>query len=116
VTKYLLNSAVITAPGVYEYRLITPRQAREWYGNGAGVVSTIGYEETASALSYLLGSPVAVNRVTIKMYRGDEALVFRLVLPPGSPRIDPKDKGQIMQHVNAGNWELGLLKKTGGVQ
>ena len=94
--------------------IITPDQARAWYGNGAGVVSTIGYEETASALSLLLGSPVALNRVTIKMNVGDEALVFRLVLPPGSPRIDPKDKGQIMQHVNAGHWELGLLKKIGG--
>jgi hypothetical protein len=54
-----------------------------------------------------------VNRITIKMNKGDEALVFRLVLPPGSPRIDPKDKGQIMQHVNAGHWELGLLRKIG---
>ncbi len=109
--KYSLNSAVITTPGVYEYRLITPRQAREWYS--ADVISTIGYEETASALSLLLGHPVAVNRITIKMNVGDEALVFRLVLPPGSPRIDPKDKGQIMQHVNAGHWELGLLRKIG---
>jgi len=109
VTKYLLNSAVITTPGVYEYYIITPDQARKWYT--PDVVSTIGYEETASALSLLLGSPVAVNRVTIKMNVGDEALVFRLVLPPGSPRIDPKDKGQIMQHVSAGHWELGLLRK-----
>ena len=111
MTKYRLNSAVITTPGVYEYYIITPEQARAWYGNGADIISTIGYEETANALSLLLGSPVAVNRVTIKMNVGDEALVFRLVLPPGSPRIDPKDKGQIMQHVSAGHWELGLLRK-----
>jgi len=64
VTKYLLNSAVITTPGVYEYYIITPEQARAWYGNGADIISTIGYEETANALSLLLGSPVAVNRVT----------------------------------------------------
>jgi len=113
VTKYLLNSAVITTPGIYEYYIITPEQARKWYGDGADIISTIGYEETANALSLLLGSPVAVNRVTIKMNVGDEALVFRLVLPPGTPRIDPKDKGQIMQHVNAGHWELGLLRKMG---
>ena len=113
MTKYLLNSAVITTPGIYEYYIITSEQARKWYGDGAGVVSTIGYEETANALSLLLGSPVATNRVTIKMNVGDEALVFRLVLPPGTPRIDPKDKGQNMQHVNAGHWELGLLRKIG---
>ena len=114
MTKYLLNSAVITAPGVYEYYIITPDQARAWYTHD--VVSTIGYEETASALSILLDRPVATNRVAIKMNKGDVALVFRLVLPPGSPRIDPKDKGQIMQHVSAGHWELGLLRKIGEVQ
>jgi hypothetical protein len=110
--RYLLNSAVITTPGVYNYRLITPKEAQAWYGDGNDVISTIGYEETAEALSQLLGHPVPVNRVTIKMEVGDEALVFRLVLPPGSPRIDPKDKGAIAEHVQAGHWELGLLRKT----
>ena len=108
--RYILNSAVITAPGVYSYRLTTPEEAREWYGSG-NVISTIGYEETAEALSRLLGRPVPVNRVTIKMEPGDSALVFRLVLPPGSPRIDPKDKGQIISHIQAGHWELGLLRR-----
>jgi len=110
--KYLLNSAVITSFGLFYYSPITPEKAREWYGDGADVVSTIGYPETAEALSQLLGRPVQVNRVTISMQEGDEALVFRLVLPVGTPRIDPKDKGAIVQHVNAGHWELGLLRKT----
>ena len=111
MTKYLLNSAVLTSFGFFFYSAITPEEAREWYGDGVDVVSTIGYEETAQALSQLLGRPVPVNRVTIKMESGDEALVFRLVLPPGSPRIDPKDKGAIAQHVQAGHWELGLLRR-----
>jgi len=111
MTKYLLNSAVLTSFGFFFYSAITPEEAREWYGDGVDVVSTIGYEETAQALSQLLGRPVPVNRVTIKMESGDEALVFRLVLPPGSPRIDPKDKGTITQHVQAGHWELGLLRR-----
>jgi len=111
MTKYLLNSAVLTSSGLYSYRLITPEKAREWYGDGADVVSTIGYPETAEALSQLLGRPVPVNRITISMQEGDEALVFRLVLPAGSPRIDPKDKGQIANHVKAGHWELGLLRR-----
>jgi len=111
MTKYLLNSAVLTSFGFFFYSAITPEEAREWYGDGVDVVSTIGYEETAQALSQLLGRPVPVNRITIKMQEGDEALVFRLVLPPGSPRIDPKDKGQIANHVKAGHWELGLLRR-----
>jgi len=111
MTKYLLNSAVLTSFGLFFYSAITPEEAREWYGDGANVISTIGYEETALALSELLGRPVPVNRVTIRMEPSDEALVFRLVLPAGSPRIDPKDKGTITSHVNAGHWELGLLRR-----
>jgi hypothetical protein len=110
--KYILNSAVITAPGTYVYRLISPEEAKQWYFAEPKPESTIGYEETAAALSQILGVPISVNRKTIVMEPGDEALVFRLVLPPGSPRIDPKDKGQIAQHVKAGHWELGLLKRV----
>lgn len=73
----------------------------------------IGYQETADALSELLGAPVPVSRVSIRMEPGDEALVFRLVLPPGTPRIAPEDKGRIRAAVVAGHWELGLLQRKG---
>jgi hypothetical protein len=106
--RYVLNSAVITAPGRYEYRLLTADQAREWAKAGA-FNSTIGYEQTAEALGQILGCPVAVNRTTIQMTPGDEAIVFRLALPPGTPRIDPSDKGRLSQAVLAGYYELGLL-------
>ena len=114
MSRYVLNSAVITSPGRYFYRLLTPEKAREWWLKGPTPVSTIGYEETAEALSQLLNVYVPVNRITIRMQPKDEALVFRLVLPPGSPRIDPKDKGQIASHVKAGHWELGLLTMEAG--
>jgi len=112
MNRYILNSAVITSPGHYIYFLIGPEEARRWLTARSYPESTIGYEETAEALSQLLNAHIPVNRKTIEMRAGDEALVFRLVLPPGSPRIDPKDKGQIMSHVRAGHWELGLLKKV----
>ena len=105
--KYLLNSAVLTSPGEYRYRLITPEEARQWDGGQA--ISTIGYEQTADALSQLLGRPVKVDRRTITQQPGDEALVFRLVFPPGSPRIDPSDKGRLSAALMAGQYELGLL-------
>jgi hypothetical protein len=108
--RYLLNSAVLTAPGQYNYRLISVETARAWYLQ-APVVSTIGYEQTAEALSDLLGEPVPVNRQTIVMAPGDEALVFRLVFPPGSPRIAPSDKGALSAAVMAGNFEIGLLSR-----
>lgn len=106
--RYLLNSAVITAPGDYRYEIATPEVARAWF-NAGPVQSTIGYEQTAEALSQVLGSPVEVNRATIQMEPGDTALVFRLVFPPGTPRIDPADKGRLQEAVLAGQFELGLL-------
>lgn len=110
--RYLLNSAVITSPGDYSYWLVTPEVARVWYHTGRAPVSTIGYLETAEALGALLGVPVAVDRRTIEMRPGDEALIFRLKLPPGSPRIDPADKGRLGREVLAGNFELGLLRRN----
>lgn len=138
MTRYLLNSAVLTAFGTWTYTPLTPDEARVWFGghrvdcgsahwdedtNAYGgctcgfvpPLSTIGYAETATALAELLGldpDDVPVNRLQIRMEAGDEALVFRLTLPAGSPRINPADKGQIAGHVEAGHWELGLLRRT----
>ena len=108
--RYILNSAVITAPGDWHYDLISPDAARQWAQGG--FVSTVGYEQTAEALSQLLGVPVPVDRKSITMQVGDEALVFRLVFPPGTGRIDPKDKGSLTAAVIAGHYELGLLVRT----
>ena len=106
-----MNSAVITAPGTYVYRHISVEEAKRWYFEGEIPISTVGYEETAEALSQLLGVRIPVNRITIVMQPGDEALVFRLVLPPGTPRLLPHEKGRIAEHVRAGHWELGLLRR-----
>ena len=111
MARYLLNSAVLTAPGSYTYRLISADEARTWTAAGPWA-STIGYQQTAEALTELLGVPVAVDRRTITMERTDEALVFRLVFPPGSPRIDPADKGRLTAALLAGQYELGLLTRT----
>jgi hypothetical protein len=109
--KYILNSAVITSPGRYEYRLVDAAAAKAWARDG--FQSTVGYEETAAALAELLGVPVPVDRRTITMQPGDEALVFRLAFPPGTPRIDPKDKGALGRAILAGHYELGVLVREG---
>jgi Domain of unknown function (DUF1874) len=110
MARYLLNSAVITAEGTYRYQLISREQARDWY-TAHGAVSTIGYQQTADALSKVLGAPVAVDRRTVMMLPEDQALVFRLVFPPGAPRIDPRDKGAQPVAVLANHFELGLLER-----
>lgn len=111
-TKYLLNSAVLTATGEYSYLHVSHDEAKAWYENGPEPISTIGYEQTAAALGRILGREVVVSRTTIQMRRHDSALVFRLALPPGSPRIEPGDKGRIDQAILEGHYELGLLRRT----
>lgn len=155
--KYILNSAVITSFGEWDYQSIGVLDAQRWMhkcihfgcqgtaqwhqepgceclhasGQQDGETcrvcqgtghrhawqprweSAIGYTETATALEQLCGldpGAIPINRIQIKMGPGDEALVFRLALPQGSPRIDPSNKGQIAAHVGAGHWELGLLR------
>ncbi|MCC6744603.1 MAG: DUF1874 domain-containing protein [Acidobacteria bacterium] len=108
---YLLNSAVITAPGEYSYRLLTADEARGLVG-AREFVSTIGYAETAEALSLLLGTPVPVNRTQCRFEPGDTGLIFRLVFPPGTPRVDPGAKGRLSLEFVLANSEIGLLTRT----
>lgn len=107
---YILNSAVLTSFGCFDYQPMNPEEV-SYLLRKEKFFSTIGYEETALALSELTGISIPVNRKTIKMETGDRAVVFRLVFPSGSQRIDPKDKGSLGKHLLAGNFELGLLTK-----
>jgi len=104
--KFILNSAVITTAGVYSYRLVDINQAYHWLSQG-GWESTLGYKETAEALSLLTGISIPVNRRLIKMKEGDEALVFRLTV-----RLeDPNLKHKLSREFVLRNCEIGFLKK-----
>lgn len=123
---YILNSAVITAFGIYRYELTTPSSARHWLLEKKWE-SCIGYEETAKALSELTSFSekypsifIPVNRKMVQMeckwndekerYEGDEALVFRLVFPSGY-RPDPTKKGNFGEEFIRNNCEIGILRR-----
>jgi len=109
--RYILNSAVVTSPGDYRYTLLTVDEARSWVSDGP-YLSTMGYQETAELAQEILGAPVPMNRVMIRMEPGDEALVVRINLPPGSPRLNPRDKGRLREVLRQQQIEIGLLKRT----
>ena len=109
--KYILNSAVITAEGTFEYRHVPVQEAQIWINQGQ-YVSTIGYRETAIAMSEVLNcAPLAVNRVIVKMQTGDEALVFRVNLPLGERRLAVHKKGRESVQRIIENCEIGILKR-----
>ncbi len=82
LTVYLLNSAVLTDFGEYEYREIGVQEAREILKNG--FISAIGHKGIAEFLTRILQLPVEYNRIEVKMQPGDVAVVYKIAgrLPP----------------------------------
>ncbi|MGC8569578.1 MAG: STIV orfB116 family protein [Nitrososphaeria archaeon] len=82
MTVYLLNSAVLTDFGEYEFREISVQEAREILKKG--FVSAIGHRGIAEFLTKILQLPVEYNRIEVKMQPGDVAVVYKIVgrLPP----------------------------------
>ena len=102
--RYILNSAVITAPGTYEYQLIDVKQTKAMLELGRWE-STIRYPETALAFKAITGTAIAVNR---KMEVGDRAIVFRL-----TKRLSAGDvKGEVGIKEILANCEIGVLQRT----
>jgi hypothetical protein len=71
--------------------------ARNWLAakimKGAEILSAVGHEDTAAVFSNLLGRPIAVNRISVKLDIGDEtniALIGQLQgprLPTGATEL-----------------------------
>jgi hypothetical protein len=108
--RYLLSSAVITTPGAYRYEHIHLEEARAWLHAGP-FRSTIRYRETAAALATLMRAPIGIKDEVVKMQPGDEALVFRLVFPPGTRGIPVASKGKLDTRFILDHCEIGLLKR-----
>lgn len=107
--RYILNSAVITTPGLYMYVHTSVKKAREWLTEAQreGFISTIGYEETVNVFKELFGIDIGLNRQQIYMKKGDEALVFRLKI-----RLqDPNVKGKLSEEFVKQFLEIGILRK-----
>ncbi|NMA64462.1 MAG: DUF1874 domain-containing protein [Syntrophomonadaceae bacterium] len=102
--RYLLNSAVITDPGRYDYRLISETEMVGWVRTGSWA-SHIGYQDTAKHIHAVSGIMPNTNRKIVAMKPGDEALVVRLKY-----RVqDPSQKGAYQPDPD--DWEYGILQR-----
>jgi len=107
---YFLNSAVITAEGVYEYKILNNvtelQQAfRKLLPQADEVISRVGYKSTIQHIKQILNISLPLSREKLVMEQGDVALVIRLKY-----RVqDPKQKGELTP--SAGDWEYGILRK-----
>jgi hypothetical protein len=93
------------------YRLIGAEEAKAWLAAG-DYHSTIKYPETAKAILKVLGVMPERRDETVLMEPGDEALVFRLHLPPRWQRPPEDRKGSLGVHFLAQHSEIGILNRT----
>lgn len=100
--RYLLNSAVITGPGTYTYRLVQRAEAVAWLRAGE-FISRIGYPATASHIAEISDIMPELSRESTVLLPGDEALVVRLKY-----RVqDPAQKACLQPSDD--DWEYGFL-------
>lgn len=76
MTTYLLNSAVLTAFGRYDYQPVSKERARKILAEG--FVSAIGHPGSAEFCSQILKLDVPLNRIAVQMQPLDQAIVIRL--------------------------------------
>ena len=100
--RYVLNSAVITGPGVYGYRLISKEDAAAWV-QAEEFASRVGYPNTAQHIKDISGIRPPLSREATAMQPGDEALVVRLKYR----MTNPGDKATFAP--GAEDWEYGIL-------
>ena len=79
MTMYLLNSAVLTAFGRYNYTELTLESAKAILSSRP-FESAIGHQPTAALLLQLLGRSILCQRTNISMQPHDEAVVFRIAI------------------------------------
>ena len=107
--RFALGAATLPNPGDFAYRLRSPEAAREWWLSGP-VESHIGHAETTEALARVLDVPApAVDRRPVRLAPGDEALVFRIALPPHARRLTVEAKGREGVERLIAECEVGLL-------
>lgn len=74
MTRYLLNSPILTAHGHWQYGALGIDAARAFVA-GVPFASAIGHAATARHLAAVLGVAVPCARVAVRMQPGDRALV-----------------------------------------
>lgn len=106
--RYILNSAVITKPGVYKYRVLTESKFAEMLLSRDDWVSRVGYHETKRRIEELTHGKLSpsISRETSPMNVGDEALVIRIryrVADPSKKRYEKPSPD---------SWEYGFLVRV----
>lgn len=102
----LLNAAILTAYGAFEFKPVSLEEARRMVREAAQVQSAIGHASTAEILSELLEFPVEKNRFEYEQQAGETALIFRLKQRP------PEGKVLSRAEIEEIGYEFGVLTRS----
>jgi hypothetical protein len=108
MTIYILSAPVLTDWGTYVFWEGSKQEIEEITRQMTwdGFISAVGHEGTAQLLSQILGIPIPTSRISVKMERGDIALVFRVL-----ERL-PEGKVLSKEELEKVPYSLGILMKT----
>ena len=102
IKLYLLNAPILTSFGGFMYSSITLEEAKRLIKE-TGFTSAIGHESTAKFMSEILGVPIPMNRISVRMRSGDTDLIFRL-----TDRL-PEGKILTVEEMQSVKYEIGML-------
>lgn len=80
----ILNCAICTEPGNYEFKSTSLEEVKELLQEN-DFISAIGHQSTAEVLTELIGIDIPMNRIQFSQKPGQTAIVFRLLgrIPEG---------------------------------
>jgi len=100
----LLNSPILTAPGEYEYKLISEEAAANLI-KSFGFESAVGHASTAEIMSTLFGTEIPMNRIQALQKPSQLAIIFRLKTRPAEGKVYSADE------IKKLGYEIGLLTR-----
>lgn len=101
----LLNAAILTAYGKFEFEPLSIDEARKIIREAETVESAIGHAATAEIMTNLLDYKVETNRAEFFQSVEDVALIFRLKKRIGEGKVLNAEE------IESIGYEFGLLKK-----
>ena len=76
---FLMNTSIITNPGTFKMSPITNEEGKALLRNFEGeVISAIGHDASAEAMSIVLDQPILVNRVAVTFEVHDSAIALKM--------------------------------------
>jgi len=105
--KYVMNSPVLTSYGTFRFKKVNLEEAKSFVKSGE-FISSIGHKATSELLTLLLETEIPMNRITIEMKPGDQALITKLKIRLEEGKV--LSLTELIELYEKGQIEFGILE------